>query len=144
MVRTAGPGDKPKIIEMAVRFILSTSYRAIIRLVPEVLDNLVDVLLEHGTILVYEEEGELVGMLAASALPSPYSGETEGIEVVWWVDQEHRRMLAGPKLLRSFESWARQKGIRVVKMGAPVGSDVGRFLEHLGYEAVETAYMKTL
>jgi len=74
----------------------------------------------------------------------PVAQETIVDELMWWVEPAWRGSSAGPKLLRSLESWARQKGVRWIKMIAPVESDVGKYYERIGYAALETSYLKRL
>ena len=86
----------------------------------------------------------LIGMLAIVAIPHPLTGRTYAEEIAWWVEPEHRGGLIGPKMLRHAEEWATRNGANVVKMVAPAGSDVGKFYEATGYQAVETAFIKRI
>lgn len=86
----------------------------------------------------------LVGMLAIVALPHPLAGGKVAEELAWWVEPEWRQGLLGPKMLREAEAWATRNGAVMVKMVAPAGTDVGEFYERIGYQAVETAYIKSI
>jgi hypothetical protein len=157
MIRKATPADKPRLIEMAVRFLLESPYGALFdnQATPDAIGTLVDNVISLGVIIVAEvdrggglfgskPDPKLVGMLAAVALPHPLTGKTCAEEMAWWVEPEHRGGLLGPKMLRVFEEWATRNGANMVKMVAPAGSTVGTFYEHIGYQAVETAFIKRI
>jgi len=86
----------------------------------------------------------LVGMLGLVAITHPASGADYADEIVWWVDPEFRGGSIGPRLLAAGETWARRRGLPLVNMVAPEGSDVGRFLARQGYTPIETAWVKRL
>ncbi len=95
-------------------------------------------------IFVAEDAGAIVGLIAAFPMEEPISRQTQLDELVWWVEPAYRRGSVGPRLLRALETWARQKGIKLCKMIAPVDTTVGRFYERQGYVAIETSYIKRL
>lgn len=161
MIRFATLDDKPRLIEMAVRFLLETEYGRMFddRATPAMIDKLITNVLSLGAIVVAEIEElhgniagsaplesrfKLVGMLAIVALPHPLTGGIYAEEIAWWVEPEHRHGTLGPKMLRSAEDWATRNGAKMCKMVAPAGSQVGAFYEHIGYRAVETAYIKRI
>jgi len=87
---------------------------------------------------------ELVGMLGIIVALHPVTGRPYADELAWWVNPAHRRGRVGPALLGRGEQWARQMGASMLKMVAPVDTDVGRYYRKHGYDAVETAYVKRL
>lgn len=163
-IRLATEDDKPRLIEMATRFLLESQYGELFdnAATPLSIGELVTNTLALGAIFLAEIDprGEdlprwherdtckicavklVVGMLAIVALPHPLTGVPIAEEIAWWVEPEHRNSTIGPKLLRSAEQWATTNGANVVKMVAPAGSTVGEFYERLGYRPVETAYIK--
>lgn len=143
-LRLATPADKPRLITMAARFLLESRYGTLFdnKATPATLGELVTNVLALGAIIVAEHETEIVGMLAIVVVPHPLTGITYADEIAWWVEPEHRHGLIGPKMLREAEDWATRNGANMVKMVAPAGSSVGNFYKLMGYEAVESAYIK--
>lgn len=150
-IRTAQLEDIPDIVRLAQRFLLTTPYGRLFRFEPARIAQLAEKVLELGTIWVaeclpYPETGEtrLVGFLAVVEGLEPYSGQAYAEEVAWFVEPEHRRGVAGPRLLEAFEKWGRDKNLTFCKMVAPVevGSDLAGFLNKRGYSALETAFVK--
>lgn len=168
MIRKATQADTERLLEMSVRFMVETIYARIAPPSIPTLLQLIAVVLEKGVVFVDETphandcaswtpavdfnvdeppepapcncHPEIVGMIAIAALAHILTGKNYGDEIVWWVEPEHRKSRAGYRLLCAAIEWARQNGLSVLKMVAPAGSSVGRFYEHLGFEAVETAY----
>lgn len=156
MIREATAADTPRLVEMTTHFLQSTRYGALFRADPVFIGKLIDLVLEHGVILVAEidsvephwEQGgrfkPIIGMIALTALPHLLTGIPYGDEQAWWVEPEHRAGMVGPRLMQAAERWCRENGLNMVKMIAPEGSDVGKFYTRQGYEAVETAFVKLL
>jgi GNAT superfamily N-acetyltransferase len=86
----------------------------------------------------------IIGMLGLIVAPNILTGQHYADEIAWWVDPEHRKSRAAHRLLCAAENWARQKGLSVLKMVAPAGSEIGTFYERRGYVLVESAYQKVL
>ena len=143
-VRSATVGDIDRLVAMGRRFITETPYGALLTPNEATMRQAAEVAVRHGVTLVAEVGGVAVGMLIAFPIQDPYSGEWLLDEVAWWVEPEYRRGTLGPRMLRVLEQIARDRGIRSVKMIAPVGTDVGRYYERHGYRAVETTYLKRL
>jgi GNAT superfamily N-acetyltransferase len=148
MIRTATKADQVRVLELVQHFLDTTSYGRILGLEvgdrPEGAAQLFDHALEHGVVYLGERSALIVGFIAIAAMIHPLTGIPEGCELAWWMEPEHRRGRLGYKLLGVAEDWTRQKGLRVLKMVAPAGSDVGTFLEHMGYSPVETVFQKVL
>jgi GNAT superfamily N-acetyltransferase len=173
IIREAKLEDAFRVREMATRFLLDSQYGALFnnQTTPEAIGSLIENVLRLGAIFVAEVDsgarvpgvcvsidGEewhapggcetcrprIVGMLAIVLIPHPLSGQLLAEEIAWWVEPEHRGGSIGPKMLRSAEEWATTNGANMVKMVAPAGSTVGAFYERIGYQAVETAYVKAL
>lgn len=154
------PGDKRAIIELAARFLEGTRYGELLAGASWAsVAELVERVYLSGVIFVAEVQREvlpgevpgarivqvdLVGMIALVCGPHPVTAQIVCEELAWWVNPEHRRSRIGPALLGRAEDWARQNGAIMLKMVAPAGSDVSRYYERHGYEAVETAFVKRL
>jgi GNAT superfamily N-acetyltransferase len=144
MIRKATPADASRLVEMAGHFVEQTRYSTLFRFKPAAVAQLVALVLEHGVIFVAEQDGAIVGMLAALPMEEPIAKTPMLDEMAWWVEPAFRRGSVGPKLLRAAESWAVQKGLRLVKMVAPVGTNVGDYYKRMGYTEVETSWVKKL
>lgn len=90
-----------------------------------------------GDVLVAEDGGRVVGMLALTAYAHPMSGERIATEVCWWVEPAQRG--SGVRLFHAAEAWAREHGAAVFQMIAP-SRQVARFYERMGLHAIETTY----
>jgi GNAT superfamily N-acetyltransferase len=148
-IRLADADDVPQIIAMAQRFLRETDYSTIVGPVAdETIGVLVRQVMQVGVVFVADVNlgrAQLVGFLAVMALMHPFAQVPYGDELAWWVEPEHRAGLVGPRLLRSCEEWARQKGLCVLKIVAPAGnSDVGKYLARRGFSEVETTFHKRL
>lgn len=155
-IREAVDTDAADILRMAMAFADSTNYGKLLKPVPAMLEELIDQVMQMGTILVAEDwsifpvnrkgehERELVGMIALVAMPHPMNGETVAEELAWWVEPRSRGGSVGPRLLQAAEQWACKKGIHMLKMVAPAHTDVGEFYRRRGYLEVETAWVKVL
>jgi len=146
-IRMAEATDVERLVELALEFLSSTPAYAWMRRSPPAVANLVIALLEldRAAIIVAELDRVIIGGIALLASPHPTSGELWAEEVAWFVDPAHRgRRLVGPRLLVAAEDWALQKGVIMLKMVEPLPGTVGRFYQHQGYRALETAWVKVL
>lgn len=91
-------------------------------------------------------DGELIGyaiFIVATGLH--YSGSLQAKQDVLFVDPSSRGRGAGIKLLRFADAELAAEGVQLVyhhtKLAHPA---LGRLLEHLGYEPVETVYSRRL
>ncbi len=142
-VRLATSADTARIVAMVEHFLESSIYgRQIVR-DPERLAWTTEIVLERGVIFVAEIAGVVEGFLAGGEQEHPYDGARVAVEFAWWVEPAHRGSSIGPRLLRAFEDWARQKGLSYVTMVAPAESgDVSRYYLKTGYAPLETSYVK--
>jgi GNAT superfamily N-acetyltransferase len=143
-IRPATLEDLARVLEMCWEFLAQTRFGLFVQPSTSTLTKLILFVMTNGIILLAESDGEVVGMLAVAALEHPIDGRRFGDEIAWWVEPEHRKGRAGYRLLCAAEDWARQEGLKALKMVAPYGTDIGTFYERRGYVAVETAYHKTL
>lgn len=156
-IRTATRDDLEAIARMARHFIeASTVFRAWLKPDPAPILAVAEAILEGktaerlnvegGVILVLEVERELVGMIAGLVFRDPFIGDEPVFdEIVWWIEPEYRRGLAGVRLLKACELWARQKGLSLLKMVAPADApEVGEFYLRSGFHPINTAYYKRL
>lgn len=145
MIRKGTIDDVPQIVEMVGHFINHTQYATWLRFMPSAITELAERVIEIGVVFVAEADGRLVGLICGFPMIEPVGKQKILDELVWWVEPTYRgSRTVGPKLLRTFENYAAQKGCRFVKMVAPSGTDVGAYYARLGYAPVETSYIKRL
>lgn len=142
-VRTAVPADVDRIAEMGLKFLSTTQYGQIIRGVSvQSMTGFVELLLEIGRIIVVEGKEGLVGMICLAPAINPMSGESEALELAWWMEPKYRGTRSSYYLVTAAEQWASKKGLTCLKMVAPADSNIGGFYERMGYLKVETMYQK--
>lgn len=143
-IRVATLEDGPRIIEMAVRFLETTSYKQTVVWTEDALVNFIQEVLAYGTIYLAETEDlRVVGMIALIGRFHPLNGSPFGDELAWWVDEAYRKGTAAYRLLWAAEEWTRLNHLSVLKLVAPAGSTIGTAYEKRGYALVETVYQKT-
>lgn len=98
----------------------------------------------RSVILVAVVDEVIVGGLALIEQQHEITGQSFCSEVAWWVEPGARAHRAGPYMLRAACDWAVQRGLKNLKMVAPIPSAVGRFYERMGFQPFETAYLKVL
>lgn len=141
-IREATEADIPACVAMGLEFARTVAvYRDHVPVSADALVKLGFWLLEHGTILVVERDGEAVGMIGLAVMPHVMSGRLAASELFFWVQPEARG--CGVRLLRAAERWAVAHGAEAMHMIAPTG-DVERLYMRLGYSKIETAYLRSL
>src|SRR5437762_11638475 len=101
MIREAREADLGRLVEMGQRFLRESSYKTHLSDNPEQMRKLAKDLTERNSVLVAEEDGQLIGMLGFLVYPHFLSGDLTVGEVFWYVEPEHRG--AGVRLLRETE-----------------------------------------
>lgn len=145
MIREATPADIPRIIEMGRNFLLSGPYRDIIADNPEVPLALAKKLVTNpqARILVEEQEGKLVGVFCFILFPHYYSGLMTAGELIWYVEPEARKTMAGMRLKWEAEILAKKLGAVQMHLTCPVDQEK-LFSKLSGYVQVETGYIRKL
>lgn len=144
-VRESVDTDRPRILAMGARFARESIYGQLFPGITDVvIEHLIDACQAVGIVFIAEVKGDVVGMIAGLPCVAALTGEPMVDELVWWVEPECRSARVGPMLLAALESWTYNSGAVVLKMVAPWGSDVGRYLQRHGYTAVEVAHMKRM
>lgn len=92
---------------------------------------------------VAEEAGQVVGLVAACERLQQWTDERYADGLLLWVDPPYRRLVS-VQLIDALETWASARGLKMIRMCAPIPSQVGRVFARLDYEPIETAYVKRL
>jgi GNAT superfamily N-acetyltransferase len=98
-----------------------------------------------GAIFLLEDENEIHGALGGVAYPDPHTGDLLATEFFWFVSAGHRGQ--GLRLLKTFETWARAKGCRQIRMAHLVDlmpEKLEAVYKRLGYAPAEVLYVKEL
>lgn len=93
--------------------------------------------------LVFDVSGAH-GVLMASVQQHPFAAICYAMEVVWWIDPEHRGQGA-LEMLAAYENWATEQGCTFVGMAAlEAAPRAGAIYKRRGYRAIETHFLKPL
>ena len=96
-----------------------------------------------GVLFLLKNDNGIHGMLGGMKYPDPNSGELIATEFFWFVNPEKRGQ--GLKLLKAFESWAKEqecKKIIMVHLADLMPDRIKQIYEKSGYEMLETHYVK--
>ena len=147
MIRHATEEDLPDIVSMSERFYAQTSYPRWAPFDAMSVEALAKLLLQIGIVLLAEDDGIVVGMLAVIVAPTEFNNNvTAAGEIVWWVNEEARSTGAGVKLLRSIKPLCEVRGVRAIKMMVLADSppQAVALYEAMGYVHTESTYTLAL
>lgn len=103
---------------------------------------------DSGIAFVAEQDGLIIGGIIGVLCQVWFSpNSTTAAELGWWVDEDYRGSMAGVRLLRAFESAAKDAGAIAVSMSdlsAGGTWPAGKLFEKLGYTVVERCQMKRI
>lgn len=140
--------DLADIKRMAKSFFLSSIYSD-----KEYDDDKVnDIILEllhdptNRVIILGVLEGKPIAQLAATVQPLIFNTSRIATEVLWWVDDDHRRSGVGQQLIDAFEYWAtniaKADYTQLCSLNGDMVDPVGKHYEKIGYTLIEKAYLK--
>lgn len=142
-IRQATEADVPAMVEMGREFVRSTSYRDTVPESPEHLSGVGALLLKHGVVLLAEQDGRVVGMIAGTVYPHYLTGARTLGESWWWVNEGARGHGAADALLDALEAWGRSQGATRSELGSR-NAVLDRFYRRRGYRPVERVHAKEL
>ena len=146
--RQATHADIDAIVDMGFRFIAHSEYGHLVSPTRDDVARGLDGLIRRGVVFVAELNGKIIGMLAGMLSEVWFSPSTKfGVELTWWVNEEHRGGRAAFVLLKKFEEWCKESGARVAVMSELVlggEAKVGKILNRLGYRMAECSHIKEL
>lgn len=96
---------------------------------------------EDGSLIVAEHDGQIVGMIAASAYHPLFSSSARiAQEICWWVNPSARSLGAGVALIKALVEWAKEADVTTLNMhaisrGSPKKAQA--VYEHMGFELSE-------
>ena len=116
-----------------------------IELAPEF--SVYEVAEQHGNLRCYTARAgtKLVGYAVFFVRHNPhYRNSLQAVQDVLFVLPEHRKGMAGVRLIRHAEQSLKAEGVQVVYHHVKRTNQVGRLLGRLGYDLVEEIYSKRL
>lgn len=98
---------------------------------------------EKGYVAVYEKDDEVVGFVAGAIGDLTFNDTTYALEMGLYIDKAHRGGPGAVRLIKAYEAWANEKGVDLIHIAdMSAVQDNGEMYEKLGYEKVETSYVK--
>jgi GNAT superfamily N-acetyltransferase len=147
-IRNATEADVDTIVKMARHFIAFAPHAAVAEYTDEDLAHAARSCMQHGLLIVAEQDGEIIGMLLGIVSGLWFAPRTLwASELAWWVEPAARGGTAGIRLVTAFQDWAREKGAKVVAMSSlhlDHDSRVGNVLERMGFSPSEHTYIKRI
>lgn len=144
MIRLATEQDIPRLVEMGSRSLREGAYADMLKDNQTQTSALAEAVIKQaGKVLVAEENGQIVGLLALIIAPHFYSAEPTATELMWYCEPEFRHSFTAVALMRAAEKIAREAGCISMVLTAPT-KEVGKAYQSLGYREIETNYRKVL
>ena len=145
--RQATVDDADQVVALGLRFYETSPYTKLLTVDPDRIRAAFHVALDRGVVYVAEAEhrsegGELVGFIGFVAHVHVLSGDRFAEEMGWYVDPALRKGRVGPTLHDLGIQWAVANECKFVVMLAPAGTAVGHYYDSLGYQPIETYWMK--
>ena len=147
-IRRATIGDIAQIIAMAKDMHQESPRYRILGFNANKVGHLALVLIQDsqaGGVLVAEKEAKLVGMLGFHVGKHFFSDDAFASDVVMYLKPENRGSSIFPRLVKAFEAWADEHGVKEKMLGVSAGIDHERtvaVLERMGYARTATGTVK--
>ena len=99
--------------------------------------------MEEIETFVAEIDGDVVGFIVCQVMEPLFSSDKVSTDIAWFVNKDHRNTSAGFRLMKAYEEWAVDHGIKFIGMAyLERVSDLSKYYEKKGYVKAETHYMK--
>lgn len=147
-IRKATRSDIPAIIEMARDMHAESPRYSSLQFDAEKINALALALIlepRNGGVLVAEREARVVGMLAFYVTPFFFGSDLLASDLVMYIRPYFRAGTIFPKLVRAFETWADEFGVKEKQLAVSAEIESARtvaVLERLGYAQAATGTMK--
>lgn len=92
-----------------------------------------------GIVFLAEKDGKLIGFFAGMIQRYFFSSRERAVDMGFYVLPEHRGSKAAIRLIRTFEYWAKEMGVKEIAVGQTTAVDIEKtlkFYAHLGYKVV--------
>lgn len=145
MIRLANVGDTARVVEMLAAAHPVSAMAQYVEFSPAMArDQFHSHLANSASLcLVHDVGGVAQGIFVAAASDYPSAPIRIGIEVVSWVEPDHRGS-AWAKMKRWFEAWAKDKGCKITSLSSKSDERFSKSIERGGYKYVESHFVKVL
>lgn len=148
MLRLATLFDEDRILEMCEKFFEASPYSHLPvyeEKVREMIRQFTSKENEDYIVILWEREGEVLGVLAGHVSEMPLFQTRVAAEDIWWVEPQARGTGAADQMLGAFEYWANLRGASMVQMASlddRTGKLLSRYYKQRGYKRSEFTYVK--
>jgi GNAT superfamily N-acetyltransferase len=137
------------MLEMGEALFTNSSYSTLTLDKARARENLEKFVIEGGTeylCLLSLAEEKPVGIIAAYAFTPLFSTQKVAVEVLWYLQEEHRKSRRGREMMEAYEYWAKMGGCKTVQYGFLESSPKGmvKMYERYGCVKTETVYSKVI
>lgn len=136
-VRLATPDDAGGFVDCAIQF-------PHLKVKPECAEQLFSLGVASETVWVAVQRDLIIGFACGLLLLHPFTGEPYLDIVALWVLPDYRNTWAGAGLVRRILRFSRDHPQVMVKLAAPLSSQIGTHLCQLGFTPVETTLVRGL
>lgn len=146
VIRPATPSDMRFIITEGLSFMKHHPLSFNKDLDLKELIKFADNIMHNHVLLIAEDNGVQVGMIAGILAPNVFNSKYIGLtELVWWVKEEFRNSSAAMKLFNAFEKKAKEMDADYISMITTVYTPtLEKLYKKKNYKPTETTYVKEL
>lgn len=95
--------------------------------------------------IILDREGERCGFLIGYVSLTPMASVAIARDLGFWIEPHARGGSGAVQMVKDFEAWAYDRGAQFSSLAAMlVNEKAGRLYERMGYDAIETHYLKAL
>lgn len=91
---------------------------------------------DRWCLFVAEDDDKIIGVFAGCAFEHFFGNDLVATDLILYVDPSHRGGSAAPRLIKTYEQWARQIGAKDIQIGVSTGVNAertARLFEKLGF-----------
>lgn len=140
MVRDAVLDDRLGLFKLAAAMHHETDFRSLTFDPQKALDRIASWIIAPDALMaVAEQNGEVVGMLAATSSCPWFTSDTIASEDLFFVRKDKRGSRTAFRLMQHFIAWAADKGAAHLRAGIATGepgANAERLYEHFGFHRV--------
>jgi len=102
---------------------------------------------EDFGVFVFCHKDEIVGLFVCFATPCFFSDNVQAVEILWYVDPEHRGSRKSHEMVDIYVEWAKTKNAvaaNLVNLELLKGEKVAKLYNRKGFNLVENTFLKEL
>lgn len=149
-LRIATPADEDLVIDAIKAFHKESPYKSTKfseSHVRGVFRGLATGFKEDGCIIIaYNTENPCTGLLVALKSIVPFSGESVGLEAVWWIYPEFRKSRAGLLLFGAYEYWCKNVSktdkMQIANLPSLNADTMHKFYTKKGFTKTEESWIR--